>query len=184
MEADAAAAAAPAAPAAVEKKKRTKKTPLVVNSTNVAGFSTKDINDLFEKECQMAAADKLQEDTNEAKNALESYIYDLRNKLYEGLGPYVQEVRATAISPQSIVWLDVVMPLSLPWPRTAGGRRSQTGPASAEGDAGRGAGRGSAWVSCFPLMPCASLTWRAAAAAAAALVCGSPGWLAVGVGSG
>lgn len=44
----------------------------------------------------MAAADKLQEDTNEAKNALESYIYDLRNKLYENLGPYVQEVRGSS----------------------------------------------------------------------------------------
>jgi len=58
----------------------------VVNSTNIAGFTTKAINDLFEKECQMAAADKLQEDTNEAKNALESYIYDLRNKLYGRTG--------------------------------------------------------------------------------------------------
>eukprot|EP00775_Hariotina_reticulata_P005686 gene5686-5924_t len=98
MEADAAAASA--VQPAVEKKKRTKKTPLAVTSTHVAGFTTKDINDLFEKECQMAAADKLQEDTNEAKNALEGYIYDLRNKLYEGLGPYVQEADREALSAQ------------------------------------------------------------------------------------
>lgn len=45
---------------------------------------------------QMSAADKLQEDTNEAKNALEAYIYDLRNKLYENLGPFVQQVRGIA----------------------------------------------------------------------------------------
>lgn len=77
----------------MEKKKRTKKMPLNINAVSVAGWSQQQLNDFFEKEGQMAAADKLQEDTNEAKNALESYIYDLRNKLYEHLGPYVQEVR-------------------------------------------------------------------------------------------
>jgi hypothetical protein len=61
--------------------------------SGVAGHDPKALLDLIEAEGSMAANDKLQEDTNEAKNALEGYIYDLRNKLYEGLGPYVQEVR-------------------------------------------------------------------------------------------
>eukprot|EP00879_Flechtneria_rotunda_P008105 GHRR01008489.1.p1 GENE.GHRR01008489.1~~GHRR01008489.1.p1 ORF type:complete len:469 (+),score=257.62 GHRR01008489.1:1526-2932(+) len=107
MEAEAAPAAQPAAqPAAaqpqvvMEKKKRIKKTPLTVAASQVAGRSQQQINELFEKEGQMQSADKLQEDTNEAKNTLEAYIYDLRNKLYEGLGPYVQETEREALSAQ------------------------------------------------------------------------------------
>ncbi len=46
----------------------------------------------------LQADDKLQEDTNEAKNALEAYIYSLRNKLYEGLSPYVREADREALS--------------------------------------------------------------------------------------
>lgn len=71
---------------------RVKKTPLPVAASGVAGHDSKALLGLIEAENDMAANDRLQEDTNEAKNALESYIYDLRNKLYEGLGPYVQEV--------------------------------------------------------------------------------------------
>lgn len=36
----------------------------------------------------------LQEETNERKNALEAYVYDLRNKLYDTLAPFVREVGA------------------------------------------------------------------------------------------
>jgi hypothetical protein len=82
-----------AAAVRMEKKVRVKKSALPVTSEAVAGWTSAQLNDYFEKEGQMAAADKLQEDTNEAKNALEAYIYDLRNKLYEALGAYVQEVR-------------------------------------------------------------------------------------------
>lgn len=76
----------------MEKKVRTKKTPLTVTASGVAGHDSKALLDLIEAEGSMSANDKLQEDTNEAKNALEAYIYSLRNKLYENLGPYVQEV--------------------------------------------------------------------------------------------
>jgi hypothetical protein len=76
----------------MEKKVRTKKTPLTVTSSGVAGHDSKALLDLIEAEGSMSANDKLQEDTNEAKNALEAYTYSLRNKLYENLGPYVQEV--------------------------------------------------------------------------------------------
>lgn len=50
--------------------------------------------------CVVQAADKLQEDTNEAKNALEAYIYSLRNKLYESLAPYVKEADKEALVAQ------------------------------------------------------------------------------------
>jgi heat shock protein 4 len=46
---------------------------------------------LYEKECHMALQDKVQEATNEAKNALEAYVYSLRNKLYDQLSDYVTD---------------------------------------------------------------------------------------------
>ena len=39
----------------------------------------------------MALQDKIQEATNEAKNALEAYVYSLRNKLYDQLSDYVTD---------------------------------------------------------------------------------------------
>jgi heat shock protein 4 len=36
-----------------------------------------------------------QEETNERKNALEAYVYDLRNKLCDNLTAYVREVGAS-----------------------------------------------------------------------------------------
>lgn len=46
---------------------------------------------LYEKECHMALQDRVQEQTNEAKNALEAYVYGLRNKLYDQLSEYVTD---------------------------------------------------------------------------------------------
>lgn len=83
--------AEPAQPA-VEKKKKIIKKDVPVKAEGVAGYSQSQLNDLFEREHQMQSADKLQEDTNEAKNRLEEYIYSLRNKLYDTLAPYVKEV--------------------------------------------------------------------------------------------
>lgn len=94
MEAEASPAPAEAAaPPATEKKKKVVKSSVPVASAGVCGYTTKQLNDYLEKEGQMAAADKLQEDTNEARNALESYIFELRRRLYEDLAPFVQEVR-------------------------------------------------------------------------------------------
>ena len=47
------------------------------------GGLTKDggVQEWFEKECQMALQGRIQEQTNEAKNALEAYIYSTRSKL-------------------------------------------------------------------------------------------------------
>ena len=44
---------------------------------------------MYEKECEMALQDKVQEETAERKNALEAYIYSLRNKLCDRLADYV-----------------------------------------------------------------------------------------------
>ena len=39
----------------------------------------------------MALQDRVQDATNEAKNALEAYVYALRNKLYDQLSDYVTD---------------------------------------------------------------------------------------------
>lgn len=39
----------------------------------------------------MALQDKVQEQTNEAKNALEAYVYSLRNKMSDALSEFVTE---------------------------------------------------------------------------------------------
>ncbi|KAF8072352.1 HSP70-14 [Scenedesmus sp. PABB004] len=100
MDADAAAGPPPPPAPAAEKKVKVKKTALRVDAAGVAGWDGPRRNDMFEAECQMAAADKLQEDTNEAKNALESYIYDLRDRLYARLAPFVAEAEREALSAQ------------------------------------------------------------------------------------
>lgn len=46
---------------------------------------------LYEKECSMALQDRVQEQTNEAKNALEAYVYSLRNKMYDALAEFVTD---------------------------------------------------------------------------------------------
>ncbi|EFJ49538.1 heat shock protein Hsp70E [Volvox carteri f. nagariensis] len=93
-EAAAAAAASsngnPAASAPARKKK-VKKTDVPFQASSVCGYSKSQLDDYFEKEHQMQAADRLQEETNERKNALEGYVYDLRNKLYDAYAPYIKE---------------------------------------------------------------------------------------------
>lgn len=54
--------------------------------------------EMFEKECQMALQDRVQEETNERKNALEAYIYSLRNKLADSLADYVTDAERADLS--------------------------------------------------------------------------------------
>jgi heat shock protein len=54
--------------------------------------------ELHEKECQMALQDRVQEETNEKKNALEAYIYSLRGKLAEQLAPFASESERSSLS--------------------------------------------------------------------------------------
>ncbi|KAJ9519756.1 hypothetical protein QJQ45_013439 [Haematococcus lacustris] len=85
-------AAAPGATAssagAKEKKKKVKKVDVAFQVLHVSGLKQNELDNLFEKECQMAATDKLMEDTADRKNAVESYLYKLRNGLHGSLGQY------------------------------------------------------------------------------------------------
>lgn len=81
---------AAAAPAAKAGKKRTKKhtVPFV---SHTAALSSERLAKLYEEEAELALQARIQQDTNDAKNALEAYIYGLRNKLCDALSAYVRE---------------------------------------------------------------------------------------------
>lgn len=60
----------------------------------VAGTTSLDSNaksSLFEKEAAMIMEDKLVADTEEKKNELETYIYDMRNKLDDQYADFASE---------------------------------------------------------------------------------------------
>ncbi|KAI5476560.1 hypothetical protein MNV49_007507 [Pseudohyphozyma bogoriensis] len=91
-----AAAAAPVVAAPVKKAKKTIKT----NLPTIAGGSALDgsvVNDFKEKEGQMAASDKLVLETEDRKNALEEYVYDVREKLEGAWKKYVSAADADAL---------------------------------------------------------------------------------------
>lgn len=72
------------------KKYKVKKTDLTVEA-HTTGLSQSDIRALVEDEGKMAAADKLAVETAERKNAVESYVYNMRAKLNDNLNHFVTE---------------------------------------------------------------------------------------------
>ena len=89
MDGEAAAPVEGEAPPAKKTKKVVKKTDIPV----VAGYATIDqsvVNQYTEAEGQMSATDKLVTETEDRKNALEEYVYDMRSKLDSRYAPFVQ----------------------------------------------------------------------------------------------
>ena len=70
------------------------------------------LQDLYERECEMALQDKVQSETADMKNKLEAYIYSLRNKLYDRLSDYVTETEKSDIS-QKLEAAEVPLPYTL-----------------------------------------------------------------------
>jgi len=73
------------------KKKNKVKTIDLPVSESVFALSQQDVNALFEKECQMISQDRLEKERNDAKNAVEEYVYEMRDKLCTSLEEFVQE---------------------------------------------------------------------------------------------
>lgn len=44
-------------------------------------MATVDLQKAVEKECEMALQDHVMEETKDKKNAVEAYVYDMRNKV-------------------------------------------------------------------------------------------------------
>lgn len=89
-----AAAAAPAEPA--KKVRKTVKTQLPTTSAGL-GLDTSLVNDFREKEGQMHAADKLVLETEDRKNALEEYVYEIRDRLESSWKKYSSEDEKTKL---------------------------------------------------------------------------------------
>ncbi|KAI7836745.1 hypothetical protein COHA_009383 [Chlorella ohadii] len=84
-----------AAPAKVTKKKVKKHAVPVASHT--AALSSEQMAKLYEIEVELALQARVQNETNDAKNALEAYIYSLRNKLYDALSPFIREEAKTQL---------------------------------------------------------------------------------------
>jgi heat shock protein 4 len=74
----------------VVKKRRQKKTDLPIQ-VQLPGWDQAQVKKMRGREEEMAWQDKKQRLTNEAKNALEAYIYDFRNKLSDQLADFVTD---------------------------------------------------------------------------------------------
>lgn len=73
-----------------KKKKKVKKIDLPIEQC-VPEMSKKEINELAEKENHMIMQDKLEKERADAKNAVEEYVYDMRNKLCDQYEPFIRE---------------------------------------------------------------------------------------------
>jgi len=68
----------------MKKKKRTKKTDLTVVATNAPGLSEVDLQKLMDQETAIQAEMREIIDTDEKRNDLESYIFNMRDKTSDG----------------------------------------------------------------------------------------------------
>ncbi|RKP31204.1 heat shock protein 70 [Metschnikowia bicuspidata] len=90
-----------------EIKKVVKKNDLTLEMTSAA-LSKSVRNELFEKENAMFVADKLVADTEDRKNALEEYIYELRGKLEDQYAKFASDAekeKLTGLLAKTEEWL-------------------------------------------------------------------------------
>ncbi|KAK2169050.1 hypothetical protein LSH36_12g03072 [Paralvinella palmiformis] len=80
-----------------KKKKKVKVIDLPI-AAQVAEISKVELNKYIEQEGQMIMQDKLEKERADAKNAVEEYVYEMRDKLYSVLELYVTEADRDALS--------------------------------------------------------------------------------------
>lgn len=62
-------------------KKKVKKINIPVSGLVYGGMEAADLQKAIEKEFEMALQDRVMEETKDKKNAVEAYVYDMRNKV-------------------------------------------------------------------------------------------------------
>ncbi|GER32746.1 heat shock protein 70 [Striga asiatica] len=72
-------------------KKKVKKTNVPVSEIIYGGLSAADVQKAVEKEFEMALQDRVMEETKDKKNAVEAYVYDMRNKLHDKYHEFVTD---------------------------------------------------------------------------------------------
>lgn len=75
----------------VVKKRKLKRIGIPVTWDIMGGLSRVEIQKAIEKEYNLANQDKIMEETKDKKNAVESYVYDMRNKLFNKYHSYAME---------------------------------------------------------------------------------------------
>lgn len=80
-----------------EVKKLVKKDDLTIQVADTGAYSDKQLNQYIEDEAKMVSTDKLVKDTEDRKNALEEYIYELRGKLEEQYAPFASDEEKTKL---------------------------------------------------------------------------------------
>lgn len=76
---------------AKKKKKKIRRSDLKVITFTTGGLNEANLQKLFETETEMATADRVVFETNEARNALESYALEMRSKVQGELADYVPQ---------------------------------------------------------------------------------------------
>ncbi|XP_057459721.1 heat shock 70 kDa protein 15-like [Actinidia eriantha] len=72
-------------------KKKVKKFNVPVAEIVYGGMATADVQKAVEKEFEMALQDRVMEETKDKKNAVEAYVYDMRNKLHDKYQEFVTD---------------------------------------------------------------------------------------------
>uniref|UniRef100_A0A7N0UWN3 Uncharacterized protein n=1 Tax=Kalanchoe fedtschenkoi TaxID=63787 RepID=A0A7N0UWN3_KALFE len=78
-------------------KKKVKKTNVPIVELVYGGLPSGDLQKAVEKEFEMALQDRVMEETKDKKNAVEAYVYDMRNKLYDKYQDFVTEADRDAL---------------------------------------------------------------------------------------
>ncbi|XP_034899980.1 heat shock 70 kDa protein 15 [Populus alba] len=89
-------------------KKKVKKTNIPVSEVVYGGIPAAEVQKLLEKEYEMALQDRVMEETKDKKNAVEAYVYDMRNKLsdkYHDFVPDLEREGFTAKLQETEDWL-------------------------------------------------------------------------------
>lgn len=81
-----------------EKKKKIKKTLLEFTESRPIEWTKADIEKAFEAEVAMTNADRIIRETADMRNELESYIYDMRDKIISELATYLTEDEKSTFS--------------------------------------------------------------------------------------
>ncbi|XP_042397886.1 heat shock 70 kDa protein 14-like [Zingiber officinale] len=70
-------------------KKKAKKTNIPAVETVYGALSSDELQKAIKKEFEMALQDRVMEETKDRKNAVEAYVYDMRNKLHDKYEAFV-----------------------------------------------------------------------------------------------
>ncbi|KAM1807812.1 hypothetical protein FF1_030531 [Malus domestica] len=89
-------------------KKATRRLEMPVSESIYGGMTKAELSEAQEKELQLAQQDKIMEQTKDKKNALESYVYEMQNKLlntYRSFASYQEREGISRSLQQTEEWL-------------------------------------------------------------------------------